>query len=105
MAGADATTGWHGQACACVVPPTTGALTLKIAAGTTRTDLVYARPAGVKHAVIGANPSELVFVEAEPRAHPGSGGIGCSFLPVRFRRPPEIVVVTLRAQMAAAGEG
>ena len=29
-----------------------------------------------------------------------SGGLGCALLPVRFRRPPEIVVVTLRAAAA-----
>ena len=34
-----------------------------------------------------------------------TGGVGVSILPVRFRAPPEIVIVTLRAPTLASGRG
>jgi quercetin dioxygenase-like cupin family protein len=53
----------------CVVPITTGALTIEAAGRTSRADLVtgrsYARLAGVEHDVINDNPFEFIFIEVE----------------------------------------
>lgn len=53
----------------CVVPMTTGPLTIESKTGTALSELVagrsYTRKAGVEHDVINANPYEFVFVEIE----------------------------------------
>lgn len=63
-------TGWHRhERDYCVVPLTTGTLTMESAEGTHEARLItgqtYFRPAGVEHDVINANDFEFVFVEVE----------------------------------------
>ncbi|HWK43071.1 MAG TPA: cupin domain-containing protein [Stellaceae bacterium] len=56
----------------CVVPITTGTLTIEAASGTTKAALVtgksYDRLTGVEHDVINDNPFEFIFIEVELKA-------------------------------------
>ena len=63
-------TGWHRhEHDYCVVPLTTGTLTMEAVEGMREARLIagqsYFRPAGVEHDVINANDFEFVFVEVE----------------------------------------
>ncbi len=68
-------TGWHRHAYDyCVVPMTTGPLTIESRDGRHAAELVagqpYYRAAGVEHDVINDNPFEIVFVEVELKPQP-----------------------------------
>ncbi len=65
-----AETGWHRHGHDYVVVClTAGRLLAETAAGPVETELAfgqaYARPAGVEHNIVNANPGEFVFVEIE----------------------------------------
>jgi quercetin dioxygenase-like cupin family protein len=68
-----AQTGWHRHAHDYVVVClTAGKLLAETANGNVETDLrfgqAYARPVGVEHNIVNANPHEFVFVEIEIKA-------------------------------------